>query len=150
MQCKRFMLMRNHLSAGGEVDVRPSRVDGPRRGGGHQHIPRGVVHAPHPFLGLARMLAQPLPQHVHLGRKKETGWGRGTQSKKVYDRLDRAHATCDRRQHGNPDLPPEITPPPLGVFTLQPGKHIFALGLAHESDTIWHQAKSKCVLTRSR
>ena len=77
--------MRNHLSAGGEADVRPSRVDGLGRGGGHQHIPRGVVHAPHPFLGLARMLAQPRPQLVHLGMKKETGWGRGTRSNKVYD-----------------------------------------------------------------
>ena len=81
------MRNRNHLFPGGEADVRPSRVDGLRRGGGQQHIPRGVVHAPHPFLGLARMLAQPLPQHVHLGRKKETGWGRGTRSNKVYDRL---------------------------------------------------------------
>ena len=64
------MRMRNHLSPGGEADVRPSRVGGLRRGG-YQHIPGRVVYVPHPFLGLARMLAQSRPQLVHLGKKQE-------------------------------------------------------------------------------
>ena len=117
-QCKRVMRMRNHLSAGGEADVRPPRVDGLGRGGGHQHIPRGVVHAPHPFLGLARMLAQPRPQLVHLGMKKETGWGRGTRSNKVYDggRKD----TCDMRQASTWDSRSTVrnnTSAPWGIYT---------------------------------